>query len=153
MTFVAQLRGLATKVLESRRGSSERPGVRLPTLLPALLLAACVSRPQAPSARIASVPAGATCTTEEGEVYTLPARVPCEADGVTHVELSLPGHATRRVGLIQGGGRPRLASLLLADLVGGLVGGSPERVQVIEGKAVLELEPLDGAGEGPVPAR
>ncbi len=89
---------------------------------------------------LVSEPTGATCTTPSGETYVLPASIPCRREGATSVQISLAGYTPRRVQLMAGKPRPTLASLLLVDLVGGLVGGGPDKVEVVQGKALVELQ-------------
>jgi hypothetical protein len=130
-------------------------------LLPVLIvaLASCVSSPCSRTTTVVSVPAGATCTTADGEVYTLPAEIRSAAGGTLRLEVELEGHEPRLVELQSGVQRPRMASFLMLDLVGGLVGAEFNRVEpveVIEGQALLELQPLqpdDSPDDSPTPGK
>lgn len=151
MTFRALVPGLATKVLQPWRRPVDTPDVAKLFPLLAVLLTACISSPNAArTMTVVSVPAGATCTTSDGQVVTLPAELPCDDCGVTRVEVALAGYAPRQVELVTGPARPRLASFVMADLVGGLVGANLEQVCAREGEVVLELRPLSAPVEAHV---
>lgn len=140
----ARFPGLATNVLKGSADLADTGPVRYLLVTITAFLGACMSTRNAPvMTTLISHPAGATCTTEDGEVFTLPAAVPCHPEGATRFEVTLPGHAPRSVLVTAGVARPSLSSLFLVDMVGGLVGGAAGvEVTVVEGAATIELEPI-----------
>ncbi len=120
------------------------------TLLGVALLSAsyvsggCITPPSRQhSMTVVSVPEGATCTTAAGEQIQLPAVIDCASDGTTYVEVALAGYRSRRVEIVSEPCRPQGTGRALGELLGGLVGASVERVPVVDGVAVLELDALD----------
>lgn len=125
--------------------------VKLSPLL-AVLLTACISSPNTlRTMNVVSVPAGATCTTSDGQVVTLPAELSCGDRGVMRIEVALEGYVPRQVELVTGPTPPRLASFLLAPFVGGLAGVSLEQMSVEGGEVVLELRALSAPLEAQLP--
>jgi len=127
---------------------SARPAVA--ALLVGFSALACTSAPPLPptaSARIVSVPAGARITTKSGEVFTSPAVLPMRRGESLCLEVSMAGHAPRHVVVDAADEDPTLAALGACALLPlWTAGGKWEPVPVVDGRVLLELEPL-AAGE------
>lgn len=108
--------------------------------------AACTSAPPLPPSaclRVDTIPAGAKVTMRSGEVLQAPATVTCDRGQSVCIEVSFPGHVTRKVVLEPPAGeRSRLSGLGVCGLVHLLEnGGEWERVPAEHGRVVVALEP------------
>lgn len=132
------------RTYSGRRGAGRR-GV-LVAALGLSSLGACTSPPtlrEIPVACVETIPAGARLLTADGEVLATPALVPCPQGESQRVELWLEGHAPRRVAIVPSTKPTRLAAFGACALLPLFSDGEDwERVQMVDGRIVLELEPL-----------
>ena len=102
-----------------------------------------VELPETPTALIETYPSGASVVTDEGVVLSTPVRVPCPPGKTQAVRLLMPGHAERQVVLVPDAEPSRLSGLSAAMLLPMLSqDGRWERVEIVDGRVILELEPL-----------
>ena len=131
---------------------SARPAAA--AILAGLSCAACTSAPPLPptaSTRVVSIPAGARITTRDGEVLTSPAVLAMPRGESVCLEVSLAGHAPRNIVIDPSEDEPTLAALGACALLPlWTQGGKWEPVPVVDGRVLLELEPL-AAPDGPSP--
>lgn len=121
--------------------SSRPPSISISWLLWLPLLGACVARPAVVrEAWVETIPSGARCVTQAGEIYVTPASIPCKS-GVLRLAVDLEGHAPRDVELRTGSSRPRMATFLFGEFYQLLGGRTWEPIEVPDGNVLLRLEP------------
>ena len=118
------------------------------------LTGACTSPPKLkplPVACVETIPAGARVVTSEGEILPTPVLLPCPRGEAQRIELWLEGHAPRRVAIVPSAEPTRLAAFGACALLPLFSDESEwERVESVEGRVILTLEPL--ATEPSVPS-
>ena len=147
------MRGPTARVTSHARRARSN-GRRRAYVVAAVLLgiAACTSPPGLPPgrhARIETIPAGARLTTQSGEVFRTPTVLPLPRGSTQRIELSLPGYAPRRIAIAPCPEWTPLGAMALCTLVPLMSEAEWERVDVVDGRVRVSLEPETGLEDGP----
>ena len=128
--------------------------IALGALLPLWISCMAVSPTPPRLTLIETIPAGATCITDAGEVYVTPASIPCPQGGVLRIQVALAGHERKLVAVHTRQRSPQLETLLVGGILRFMSGEVWEHVEAQGGRTVLVLEPQTGwctPGSQPAP--